>query len=44
MATGPTIDVVRHDRDGAVLRFAPAAKDRKNDIASGCGAAIYDNR
>jgi hypothetical protein len=44
MATGPTINVVRHDRDGALLRFDPKPLDRKNDIASGSGAAIYDNR
>jgi hypothetical protein len=44
MATGPTITVVRHDEDGALLRFAPEARDRKNDVASGSGAAIYDNR
>jgi hypothetical protein len=44
MATGPTISVVRHDKDGALLRFEPEARDRKNDVASGAGAAIYDNR
>ena len=44
MATGPTINVVRHDKDGALLRFEPQASDRKNDVASGSGAAIYDNR
>lgn len=44
MATGPTINVVRHDEDGALLRFEPRPLDRKNDVASGSGAAIYDNR
>lgn len=44
LATGPTITVVRHDEEGALLRFTPRARDRKNDVASGSGAAIYDNR
>jgi hypothetical protein len=44
MATGPTINVVRHDQDGALLRFEPLALDLENDLANGFGAAIYDNR
>jgi hypothetical protein len=34
----------RGGEDGVLLRFEPEARDRKNDVASGAGAAVYDNR
>lgn len=42
LSAGPTITIERHDEDGAVLRFEPKGRDRKNDTASGSdGVSLY---
>ena len=44
LSAGPTITIERHNEDGALLRFEPKGRDRKNDTASGSdGVSLYSN-